>query len=120
MITGPWQEGWEAEPNNSRNNANELSLEKNINGYFQQKNDYDWFKLINDRPGKSLVKIDLSAVAGVDSKINLYNEKGNRIWSADEAEKKMALSLSLTYPWKLAFIISKSLRGKLISKALIY
>ncbi len=87
MITGPWQEGWETEPNDSRHRANELGLGKNINGYFQQKNDYDWFKLINDRPGKSLIRINLSAVPGVDSEIDLYNEKGNRIWSTDEAEK---------------------------------
>jgi len=86
-ITGPWREGWEAEPNNNREKANELKLGQSMNGYFQNKHDYDWFKLINDRPGKSLVQIDLSGVSGVDSEIDIRNEKGNRIWEVDDTDK---------------------------------
>lgn len=91
-ITGPWQEGWEAEPNNSREQANELRLGQDIKGYFQHKNDYDWFKLIIDKPGKTLIQIDLSAVPGVDSEFSLYDEKGSRLWSADETDKDGAES----------------------------
>ena len=86
-ITGPWREGWESEPNNSRERADELSLGKTISGYFQQKHDEDCYRLINDNPGRSLVQIDLSALPGVDSEIRVYNEKGNRIWSADDIDK---------------------------------
>ncbi|MDH7513475.1 MAG: prenyltransferase/squalene oxidase repeat-containing protein [Clostridiales bacterium] len=85
-ITGPWKEGWELEPNNSRERANELKIGQSTHGYFQQKNDDDWFRLINDKPGKILVQIDLSAVPGVDSEFDVYNEKGSRIWSVDDTD----------------------------------
>jgi len=86
-ITGPWQEGWESEPNGSRERANDLKLTESIKGYFDHKSDEDFYKLTIDEPGKTLVQIDLSAVPGVDSEIYLYNEKGSRVWSVDDTEK---------------------------------
>jgi hypothetical protein len=86
-ITGPWREGQESEPNDSRESANELKIGESIEGYFEHTRDEDWYKLINDQPGKSLVQIDLSAVPGVNEKIELRNEKGSQIWKADEADE---------------------------------
>jgi hypothetical protein len=86
-ITGPWQQGWESEPNDRREMANDLKLGQSIAGYFDHKGDEDWYKLINDQPGKSLVQIDLSAVPAVDSELYLYDEKGSRIWTVDDTDK---------------------------------
>ena len=65
-ITGPWEEGWESEPNDRRESANDLKLDRTVQGYFDHKRDEDWYKLIIDTPGKSLVLIELSAVPGVN------------------------------------------------------
>jgi hypothetical protein len=86
-ITGPWQQGWESEPNDGRENATDLKLGQSIAGYFDHKRDEDWYKLINDQPGKSLVQIDLSAVPGVDGELYLYDGKGSRIWTVDDTDK---------------------------------
>jgi len=85
-ITGPWQEGWESEPNDTRERANDLMLGQSIKGYFDHKRDEDYYKLIIDAPGKTLVQIDLSAVPEVNGQIYLYDEK-RTIWSVNETEK---------------------------------
>ena len=86
-ITGAWQEGWEAEPNDSRERANDLKLGRSVQGYFDNKRDEDFYKLTIDAPEKTLVQIDLSAVPEVRSEIYLYNDKGRNIWSANETDK---------------------------------
>jgi hypothetical protein len=85
-IAGPWQEGWESEPNDRRESANDVPLGRSAQGYFDHKRDEDFYKLIIDAPGKSLVQIELSAVPGVNSEIYLYNDKGSEIWRANEAD----------------------------------
>lgn len=85
-ITGPWQEGWEAEPNDRREQANELKLGQSVKGYFNRRNDEDYYKLIVEASGKALVQIDLSAVPEVDGELHLYNEKGTNIWRVDEID----------------------------------
>jgi hypothetical protein len=86
-ITGAWQEGWEAEPNDSRERANDLKLGRSVQGYFDNKRDEDFYRLTIDAPEKTLVQIDLSAVPEVRSEIYLYNDKGRNIWSANETDK---------------------------------
>jgi hypothetical protein len=92
-ITGPWREGWESEPNDSRERANDLKPGQSVQGYFAYKRDEDHFKLTIDAPGKTLVQIDLSAVPEVNSAINLYNDKGRTIWSVNETAKNAPESI---------------------------
>ncbi len=86
-ITGPWQDGWESEPNDRRDAANSFKWGQSIQGYFNHNNEEDWFKLDSDVPGRSLVRIDLSAVPGVNAELNLHDGEGNRIWRADDAKE---------------------------------
>jgi hypothetical protein len=107
-ITGPWKEGWESEPNDGRNKANDLKWGQAVQGFFDHKNDEDFYKLVVDGPGRSLVQIDLSGVPGVDGEIYLYNENGSTIWSVKENDKgepesifNLALAPGVYYvdPW---------------------
>jgi len=79
QLTGPWQEGHELEYNNTKEQANELKLGEDIKGFFPEKGDQDWYKLIVNVPGKNIIRIDLSAVPEIDSGIEIYNEKGSRL-----------------------------------------
>ena len=85
-ITGPWQEGWESEPNDNRDLANDLRWGASVSGHFHRRGDDDWYRLVNDTPGKTLVRVDLAAVPGVDGQLTIYNEKGSSLWYANEAE----------------------------------
>jgi hypothetical protein len=85
-ITGPWQEGWESEPNDRREIANDLELGQRISGYFQRRGDDDWYKLVSDTPGKTLVQVNLAAVPGVDEQLTLCNEQGSNLWFSDETQ----------------------------------
>jgi len=103
-ITGPWQEGWESEPNDSRERANDLMLGQSAKGYFDHKRDEDYYRLTIDGPEKTLVQIDLSAVPEVNGQIYLYNDKGRTIWSVNDTEKngpesifKLALAQGVYY-----------------------
>jgi len=86
-ITGPWQDGWESEPNDRREMANDLPLVRSVQGYFDHGRDEDWYKLTNDAPGRNLVRIDLSAVPGVNAELNLHDEGGNRIWTVNDTKE---------------------------------
>jgi hypothetical protein len=92
-ITGPWQEGWESEPNNSREKANDLKFGQSIQGYFDHKRDDDWYKIIHDTAGRSLIQIDLTAVPGVNGELGFFDEKGNRLWGVDDEDKDGAESI---------------------------
>jgi hypothetical protein len=76
QLTGPWQEGQEFELNDTKDQANELKLGEDIKGFFQEKGDYDWYKLAVNISGKNIIRIDLSAVPEVISSMEIYNEKG--------------------------------------------
>ena len=79
QLTGPWQEGQELEYNNTKNQSNEIKLGESVEGFFQEKGDKDWYKLIIEKPGKNIIRIDLSAVPEVNSDIHIYDEKGNHL-----------------------------------------
>jgi len=86
-IMDPWQEGQESEPNDRRESANELKLGQAVGGFFAKRSDEDWFKLIVDKPGKSLVLIDITAVPGVDSHLELYDANGSSLWGVNETRE---------------------------------
>ena len=82
-LIGPWEVGKEFEPNDSYKQANEIRLGKPVQGFFQAKNDPDWYKLVIDRPGRSIIRVDLSGVPGVNSVLYINDSKGNRVKRSD-------------------------------------
>ena len=99
QLTGPWQESQEFELNDKKDWANELKLGESVEGFFQEKRDEDWYKLTVDQPGKNIIRIDLSAVPGVDSEIEIYNEKGSRLKKYNvgkEGEAEAIINLGVT------------------------
>ncbi len=79
QMIGPWEEGQEFEPNDSYKQANEIRLGETVQGLFQPEDDPDWYKLVIDRPGKSIFRVDLSGVPGVNSILNIHDSQGSRI-----------------------------------------
>jgi len=75
----------ESEPNNSREEANELRFGESIEGLFQNEYDSDWYKLIIGESGKNIIRIDLSGVPGVEAYFEIYDEKGEYLKRADTA-----------------------------------
>ena len=87
VLPAPAQVKSEVEPNDSREQALEIRLGESTRGVFQKAGDEDFYRLIIDAPGKTLVQIDLSAVPGVDGAVSLYDDKRNEIWRANEVGK---------------------------------
>jgi len=99
QLIAPWQEGQEFELNNKKEQANELKLGEDIKGLFQEKGDKDWYKLTVNIPGKNIIRIDLSAVPGIDSSMEIYNEQGNRLKGyniGEEGEGETIVNLGVT------------------------
>jgi FKBP-type peptidyl-prolyl cis-trans isomerase len=94
-----WEEGQEFEPNDRREQANDIRLDESITGLFQVKNDPDWYKLTVDQTGKNIVRIDLSSVSGVNSTLYLLDSRGRRIKSSDmrgEGEAEEIINFGVT------------------------
>jgi hypothetical protein len=75
----------ESEPNNSREEADELSLGESIEGLFQNEYDSDWYRLVISESGKNIIRIDLSGVPEVGTYLEIYDEKGEYLKRADTA-----------------------------------
>jgi hypothetical protein len=86
-VEGPWQDGWEFEPNDRKEGATELQLGQSVQGYFQRRGDYDYFRLTIDQPGKNLIQVDLTAVPEVGTRMELLSAEGKQIWRADDRGK---------------------------------
>jgi hypothetical protein len=82
-MIGPWEEGQEFEPNDSYKKANEIRLGERVQGLFQAENDRDWYKLNIDRPGKNIIRVDLSGVPGVNSVLNINDSQRKRMKRSD-------------------------------------
>ena len=72
-----------------------------MEGFFQEKGDEDWYKLTVNIPGKNIIRIDLSAVPGVDSAIEIYDEKIKTVWAryydtGEEGEAETIINLGVT------------------------
>ena len=83
QLIGPWEEGQEFEPNDDRDHANDLSLGGSIEGLFQNPSDSDWYKLVIDESGKTITRIELSGVPGVETYFEIYHANGDRLKLAD-------------------------------------
>jgi len=79
LFTSPAYLQSELEPNDTKDQANELKLGEDMKGFFQEEGDKDWYKLTVDVPGKNIIGIDLSAVPEVDSRIEIYDEQGRSL-----------------------------------------
>jgi hypothetical protein len=82
-LIGPWEEGQEFEPNDDRNQANEIRLGETVEGFFQENRDNDWYKLVIDKPGKNIIRIELSGVPEVDVRLDVADEKGTQLKSSN-------------------------------------
>jgi len=99
QLIGPWEEGKEFEPNDSRDQANEIRLGETAQGLFQANNDRDWYKLLIDRPGKSIIRVDLSGVPGVNSVLHINDSKGSLVKRSDmqrEGEPEEIINFGVT------------------------
>jgi hypothetical protein len=70
----------EVEPNDKREQAQEIRIGDTISGSFEKDYNDDWYKLIVDMAGKQEIQIDLSAVAGVNSEIKIQDKTGRELW----------------------------------------
>ena len=86
-LEGPWREGQEFEPNDRREQANDLPLGQSVEGYFQNRNDSDYFRLLVDQPGKYEIRIDLSAFPDYDQLFRIQDKDGKDLWRATQAAK---------------------------------
>jgi len=89
---GPWEGNMELEPNNERSTANTLQLDRVMTGYAFPDGDMDLYALTVPEPGPDILAIELSAVPGVDTTLELFNEEGDllhrqEVRPAGEGEK---------------------------------
>jgi hypothetical protein len=70
----------EVEPNDKREQAQEIRIGDTISGSFEKDANHDWYKLVVDTAGKREIQIDLSGVAGVDSGIRIEDKTGRELW----------------------------------------
>jgi hypothetical protein len=84
----------EKEPNNSREQAQEIRIGDSIEGSFQDGNDNDWFKLVVDKPGRQEIQIDLSVVPGLDAHFVVQDKDDVEIWTGDQAGQGETESVS--------------------------
>jgi len=77
------QSGSESEPNDERDHANELRLGQAVEGLFQVEDDEDWYKFVVSQSGKNIIRIDLTGVAGVNSYLEIYNDKEEKLKESD-------------------------------------
>jgi hypothetical protein len=86
QLVGKWEAGQEFEPNDRYNQANEINLGSPVQGLFQAKNEYDWYKFVNDTPGKNIIRVELSAVDGINSYLFIHDSGGNQLMRADSGD----------------------------------
>ncbi len=84
LLSSAWAQSLsESEPNDELEQANELRLGQSIEGLFQAEDDEDWYKLLVSQPGKNIIRIDLTGVTGVNSYLEIYNDKEERLKESD-------------------------------------
>ena len=100
QLIGPLEKGQEFEPNDSMYKANEIRLGEIIQGLFQAKNEPDWYKLVIDKPGKNIIRVDLSGVPGINSFLFFHDSQGYQIKRGDtgrnQGEPEAFLNLGVT------------------------
>jgi FKBP-type peptidyl-prolyl cis-trans isomerase len=98
-LIGPWKEGQEFEPNDERERANDIRLGETVEGFFQENRDYDWYKLVIDKPGKNIIRIDLSGVPEVNVRLEVADERGTQLKSSNftgKGEPESIINIGVT------------------------
>jgi hypothetical protein len=118
----------ETEPNDTKEQANIIQLGESVEGYCGKQDDEDWYKLVINLEGRSLIRINITAVPNVKSIISVHDAAGKEIRRMDQyetppaipnlgvtkgtyyirvmpyttfnAKDKYALSVQLVGPWK--------------------
>jgi hypothetical protein len=78
-ITGPWREGQESEPNDRKEQANEIKLNALLTGRINRNSERDYFRLNVPEPGMDTIVLELSGVPGVHWYLELFDLKDNML-----------------------------------------
>jgi len=98
-LIGPRQEGQEFEPNDKQEMANEIHLGERMEGFYHPVNDHDWYKLAVEQPGKNVIRIELSGIAGVNSFFTICDDSGKilkRAESVGPGEAEACINFGVT------------------------
>jgi hypothetical protein len=86
LSIGPWQSGMEFEPNDLAPAAGDMAPGRIMRGYAYPSDDTDWYKIKIDGQGMQLLRIFLSAVPGVDARIEIYDRTGEQLMLSHNGE----------------------------------
>ena len=76
VISCKVSRNFEAEPNNTFSNANQIDINKEISGYLDSETDVDNFFLNIDE--EQILKIELSGIKGVNHALNIYKNENSK------------------------------------------
>ena len=76
---GPWRENTEAEPNNDVRLASELRLDVPMTGRVNRDYDIDVYRMTIPEPGRDILLIQISAIPGDVSGVELLDAKEKRL-----------------------------------------
>ncbi|MEW5899960.1 MAG: hypothetical protein AB1715_00690 [Acidobacteriota bacterium] len=74
----------EREPNNTREEANEVQLGETVEGFIEAEFDEDFYKLVVNKPGKSIIRVDVSGAPDVQLVLRILDAEGNQLEFIDE------------------------------------
>jgi signal transduction histidine kinase len=111
LVLPAWaQVKQETEPNDTREQAQEIRIGDSVEGYFQKDYDHDWYKLTVEKSGKNYFHADLNAVPGMNTYLNLYDAKANSSLRS-MTNRKMELNPLSAFPWSRESTTSRSSAG---------
>lgn len=88
----------ESEPNNAIGEANEIQLGDSVQGLFSPAHDGDWYKLTSTVAEKHLINVHLTAVPGIDSRMEIRDADNQILCKYDvhkSAEPETALRFGI-------------------------
>jgi hypothetical protein len=73
LVYGQLSAQTEAEPNDEANQANQLTLNKEIKGFANEDGDEDWYTLTVPAPGLDILVIEVSGIPEINLDLRLYD-----------------------------------------------
>jgi len=83
LFTSPAYLQSELEPNNTKDQANELKLDQIITGYIFPSDDNDWYAVTIPEKGLDIFVVELSAVPQVNLSLTLLDDAGTQLKKMD-------------------------------------
>ena len=83
----------ESEPNDTREQAQEIRIGDSVEGYFQKDYDHDWYKLTIEKSGKNYLQADLNAVPGMNTYLYLHDANGQKLVEVNDEPQNGAESI---------------------------